>query len=41
MKAYYHCTLSLSYQIDLYFPKHKLALEVDENGHTDGDKRKR
>ena len=25
----------LSYKIDLYFPEHKLALEVDEKGHTD------
>ena len=23
----------LSYRIDLYFPKHKLAIEFDENGH--------
>ena len=25
----------LSYQIDLYFPEHKLAIEVDEKGHED------
>ena len=25
----------LIYQIDLYFPEHKLAIEVDEKGHTD------
>ena len=30
----------LSYKIDLYFSKHKLAIEVDEKGHTDEDKRK-
>ena len=30
----------LSYQIDLYFPKHKLAIKVDEKGHTDRDERK-
>ena len=23
----------LSYKIDLYFIEHKLAIEVDENGH--------
>ena len=27
----------LSYQIDLYFPKLKLVIEVDERGHTDRD----
>ena len=32
---------ALSYQIDLYFPKHKLAIEVDEKGHTDRDERKK
>ena len=31
----------LSYQIDLYFPNHKLAIEVDEKGHTDRDERKK
>ena len=30
----------LGYRLDLYFPKHKLAIEVDEKGHTDRDKRK-
>ena len=30
----------LGYIIDLYFPKHKLAIEGDEKGHTDRDKRK-
>ena len=30
----------LGYKIDLYFPEHKLAIEVDERGHTDNDKRK-
>ena len=30
----------LGYKIDLYFPEHKLALEVDEKGHTDRGKRK-
>ena len=29
----------LSYQIDLYIPKHKLAIEVDEKGHTDRDEK--
>ena len=23
------------YFIDLYFPEHKLGIEIDENGHTD------
>ena len=31
----------LNYQIDLYFPEHKLAIEVDEKGHTDRDEKKR
>ena len=31
----------LNYQIDLYFSEHKLAIEVDEKGHTDRDKKKR
>ena len=26
----------LSYRIDLYFPDYKLAIEIDENGHSDG-----
>ena len=30
----------LSYQIDLYFPKHKLALQVDERGHTEMKEKK-
>ena len=30
----------LGYQIDLYFPNHKLAIEVDEKGYTDRDERK-
>ena len=30
----------LDYKIDLYFPEHKLAIENDEHGHTDRDKRK-
>ena len=25
----------LSYQTDLYFPKHKLAIKFDEKGHKD------
>ena len=31
---------ALSYQIDLCFPNHKLAKEVDEGGHADRDERK-
>ena len=31
----------LNYQIDLYFSEHKLAIEVDEKGHTDGWKKKK
>ena len=31
----------LNYQIDLYFPEHKLAVEVDEKGHTDRDEKKK
>ena len=27
----------LNYQIDLFFLEHKLAVEVDEKGHTDRD----
>ena len=30
----------LSYQIDLYFLKYRLAIKVDEKGHTDRDERK-
>ena len=29
----------LNYQIDLYFSEHKLAIEVDEKGHTDRDEK--
>lgn len=25
----------LNYRIDLYFPKHRLAIEVDKKGHKD------
>ena len=28
-----------SYKIDLYFPEHKLAIAVDEKGHTDRDEK--
>ena len=31
----------LSYKTDLYFPQHKLAIEVDEKGHIDRDEEKR
>ena len=31
----------LNYQIDLYFSKQKLAVEVDEKGHTDRDEKKK
>ena len=27
----------LGYRIDTYFPKYKLAIEVDEQGHNDRD----
>ena len=27
----------LGYRIDLYFSEHKLAVEIDENGHKDRD----
>ena len=30
----------LNYQIDLHFSKHKLAIEVNEKGHTDRDEKK-
>ena len=30
----------LDYQIDLNFLEHKLAIEVDEKGHTDRDEKK-
>ena len=29
----------LNYQIDLYFSENKLAIEVDEKGHTDRDEK--
>ena len=29
----------LNCQIDLYFSEHKLAIEVDEKGHTDRDEK--
>ena len=28
---------ALNYLIDFYFPKHKLAVEIDELGHADKD----
>ena len=31
----------LNYQIDSYFPEHKLAIDVDEKGYTDRDEKKR
>ena len=31
----------LGYKIDLHFPKHKLAREVQEKGHNDRDKKKK
>ena len=31
----------LDYQIDLYFLEHKLAIEVDEKGHTDRDTKRK
>ena len=30
----------LRYGIDLYIPEHRLAIELDEKGHTDRDERK-
>ena len=30
-----HCVLG--YRMDAYFPKQKLAIEIDENGHQDRD----
>ena len=32
---------ALGYKIDLYFPEHKLAIEVDEKGHRDRIKEKK
>ena len=32
---------ALNYQIDLYFSEHKLAIEVDEKGHSDRDRKKK
>ena len=31
----------LDCKIDWYFPKHKLAIGVDEKGHTDRDEKKK
>ena len=31
----------LDYQINFYFLEHKLAIEVDEKGHTDRDENKK
>ena len=31
----------LNYEIDLYFSEHKLAIVVDEKGHTDRDEKKK
>ena len=31
----------LSNQINLFFPKHKLAIEIDEKGHIDIDEKNR
>ena len=31
----------LDYKIDLYFPKHKLAIEEHEKGHTDRDEKEK
>ena len=28
----------LGYRIDMFFPEHKLAIEIDKKGHTDRDK---
>ena len=30
----------LNYQINLYFSKHKLTMEIDEKGHSDRDEKK-
>ena len=30
----------LGYRTDLYFPKHKLAIQIDEKGHKDRNKYK-
>ena len=40
MKKYYYTNSVLNYQMDLHFFKHKLAIEVDEKGHTDRDEKK-
>ena len=29
----------LSYQINLFFPKHKLVIEIDEKGHIEIDEK--
>ena len=39
-KTTLHNTQILSCQDDLYLSKHKLAIEVDEKGHTDRDEKK-
>ena len=41
MKKYYYTNSVLNYQMDLHFFKHKLAIEVDEKGHTDRNEKKR
>ena len=30
----------LNYYIDVYFPKYRLAVEIDEKGHLDRDENK-
>ena len=32
--------LVLSYEIDIYFPEHRIAVEIDELGHTNRDNNK-
>ena len=39
MKKYYYNTIFFDSFIDLYFPKHKLAIEVDKKRHTDRNKK--
>ena len=41
MRRYHYNTKFQNYFIDLYFTKHKLAIEVDERGHKDGDEEKK
>ena len=31
----------LSYHVDLYLPRYKLVIEIDELGHSDRDKNKK